>query len=105
MSQLIMIDSKNLQCMSWNVSGIMSSCTYLSDTLRALGVDFCGISEHWLFENCLSFINSIDSDYKSVSTADKDCKVRNGRKVGKGGVALLWHVKHDKYVTQLNILI
>ncbi|XP_053395834.1 uncharacterized protein LOC128555985 [Mercenaria mercenaria] len=81
----------------------MSGSSYLSDTLRKNSIDICGLAEHWLFESCLSFIDVIDSTYKSVAVADNDCKYKNSRNVGKGGVALLWHVKHDKYITPLNI--
>jgi hypothetical protein len=89
--------------MTWNATGIMSSSSYLCNTLQENKIDICGISEHWLYESCLSFIDSVDRNYISVAVADKDCKYRNSRKVGKGGVALLWHKKHDQYVVPLAI--
>ena len=33
---------------SWNATGIMSSSSYLCNTLNLKSIDICGISEHWL---------------------------------------------------------
>lgn len=86
-----MIDYQNFKRMSWNATDIMSCSSYSCDTQCKFDIDFGGLSKHWLFENCLNFIEHIDSNYKSVSVADKDCKLTKRRNLGKGGVGILWH--------------
>ena len=39
--------------MSWNVTGLSSSSSYLADGLTKFSVDFCGLSEHWLYDQDL----------------------------------------------------
>ena len=85
-----------LNICTWNATGIMSSATYLSNSLKYRNVDICGISEHWLYEKDLHFLNQIDNYYNSYAVSDNDLKLPGRRRVGKGGVAILWHRKHDK---------
>ena len=42
--------SSSLNFMTWNASGIMSSGSYLGCILQRYDVDFCGVSEHWLYK-------------------------------------------------------
>ena len=93
----------NLNFMTWNATGIMSSSSYLSDALHDHSIDFCGISEHWLYHKDLHFLDKINNNYISYGTADKDLLLPVYRKVGKGGVALLWNRKFHKYITTLDI--
>ena len=58
--------------MTWNATGIMSSSSYLSDALNEHSVDFCGISEHWLYNKDLHFLDKINNNYISHATSDKD---------------------------------
>lgn len=92
----------DINIMSWNATGIMSSASYLCNSLRFKQIDICGISEHWLYEKDLIFLNQIDSNYKSHAVSDFDLKYPGRRRVGKGGVALLWHRKYDGSVTPLS---
>ena len=48
--------NQTLNVLSWNATGIMSSSTYLCDTLVQRNIDICGISEHWLYEKDLYFL-------------------------------------------------
>ena len=48
-------------------------------------------------------MNKIDTFYISHSIADYDLNLPGNRKVGKGGVALLWHKKCDNKITVLPI--
>ena len=41
--------------MTWNATGIMPSSSYLSNALHDHSIDFCGISEHWLYHKDLHF--------------------------------------------------
>ena len=86
----------NLNVISWNATGIMSSSPYLCNTLNLKSIDICGISEHWLYEKDLNFLNEIDNNYISYAVSDNDLKYPGKRRVGKGGVAILWHKKTFK---------
>ena len=89
--------------MTWNATGIMSSASYLIDSINSKKIDICGISEHWLYEKDLYFLKSIDTKYKCHAVSDFSLKLPSNRKVGKGGVALLWHNKWDNKVTPIDI--
>lgn len=43
----------------------------------------------------------MDKNYKFIASCDKDCLINTDRKFGKGGVAILWHVNHDNFITRL----
>ena len=55
--------SLNLNFMTWNTTGIMSSSSYLSDALHDHSIYFCGISEHWLYHKDLHFVDIINNNY------------------------------------------
>ena len=92
---------KKLNLMSWNATGIFSGASYLCDCLHRKQIDVCGVSEHWLREIDLHFLDTLDSDYKCLSVSDKDLRIPNVCTVRKGGVALLWHRRHDSRVAPL----
>ena len=94
---------QNLNILTWNATGIMSSATYLTDCLYRNTIDICGISEHWLYEKDLQFLNQLDNSYISYAVADSDLKCPSKRRVGKGGVALLWHRKYDRCISPLSL--
>lgn len=89
--------------MTWNATGIMSSCTYLCNALSAQEVDICGISEHWLFEHDLQFLNSIDNMYYSHAVSDFSLTLPSNRRVGKGGVCLLWKRTLNDIIIPLDV--
>ena len=39
--------ANELRVITWNVTGLMSSASYLSDILTEGNIDVCGLSEHW----------------------------------------------------------
>ena len=98
-----MFSHSKLKLMTCNATGIMSSASYLIDTINTKNIDICGISEHWLYEKDLHFLKSIDTNYKCHSVSDFSLKFPSNRKVGKGGVALLWHIKLDNKVSPIEI--
>ena len=63
----------------------MSSSSYLSDVLQDHSIDFCEISEHWLFNKDLHFLDKINNGYKSYAVSDKDLLLPVYCKVDKGG--------------------
>lgn len=97
------ITNQKLNILTWNATGIMSSATYLCDSLYYNKIDICGVSEHWLYEKDLNFLNQIDSSYNCHAISDFDLKRPSNRRVGKGGVAILWHRKYDRYMNPLSL--
>ena len=95
--------SKIFNFLSWNATGLMSSSSYLCELLNSRKIDFCGISEHWLYSHNLHFIDAIDNNYKCHAIADFSLDLPSNRRVGKGGVALMWHINYDRYITPLSI--
>lgn len=93
----------NLNIFTWNVSGLMSSCSYLYDILNEHSIDFCGIAEHWLYNRNLSILKSVNSKYNAYGVCDNSLQMPSNRRVGKGGVAIMWNIKYDNYVTPLLI--
>ena len=90
-----------LNIVTWNATGLMSSCSYICDLLHEHEIDVCGIAEHWLYEKDIHFINNMDNMYSSIATSDTDLLIPSSRRVGKGGVCLLWHKKLDNLITQI----
>ena len=92
-----------LNLSSWNATGIMSSASYLSSFLDHNGVHIIGISEHWLFNHNMHFIDSINSAYTGFGIADNSLLLNNNRNIGKGGVALLWRRSMSTWISPLDI--
>jgi len=90
-----------LTLMTWNVTGIMSSLCYLEKNT----VDICGISQHWLFSQHSYILDSISPNYSVHAVCDSSLNVYNKRKVGKGGVALMWrkHLDTQKFHYKLTM--
>jgi hypothetical protein len=86
---------------TWNCTGVMSSASYLSDLLQNHSIDICGMSEHWLFEHDLQFIYCINSHYTSYSIADPDLQYPSSRRVGKGGLGIMWHKRLTNRISPL----
>ena len=38
----------SLKLLTWNATGLISSSSYLCDSLKNHDIDFCGISEHYI---------------------------------------------------------
>ena len=88
---------------SWNATGIMSSTSYISSLLDKKHIHILGISEHWLFNHNLHFLDSINSNYVGFNIADNDLLLNSNRGVGKGGVAILWRSSLSNYISPLDI--
>ena len=93
-----------LHLSSWNATGIMSSASYLSSFLDRNEVHIIGISEHWLFNHNMHFLDSINSEYTGFGIADNSLLFNNCRNTGKGGVALLWHKSMSTCILLLSTL-
>ncbi|XP_053383874.1 uncharacterized protein LOC128550036 [Mercenaria mercenaria] len=71
--------------------------------LHRESIDICGISEHWLKESDLHFLNSIDANYDSHGSFDRDLTILGRRKVGKCGVCLLWKKQYSEIISRLTL--
>lgn len=88
---------------TWNATGIISSSSYLCNLLKDKSVDICGVSEHFLYPSNVHFLSTLNSDYNYHVACDKDLSLPGPRRVGKGGIFLMWHKKLDNYIVPLNI--
>lgn len=82
----------NINFLCWNVDGIISYTPYLNHCLSNFDVHICGISEHWLREDNLNFLQTIDSNYTVTA---KPVPAHNPflyRSTVRGGVALMVHI-------------
>ena len=95
--------NQHLRILTRNATGIMSSSSYLCQALYKKNIDICGIAEHWLYEKDLHFLNQIDStcNYHCHAVSDFSLRFPGRRRVGKGGVAILWHKKHNANIVPL----
>ena len=93
----------NLNICTWNATGLMSSAYYISNLLDSENIDIFGISEHWLYSHDLHFLNSLHQDYNGFGCSDKSLSASSKRRVGKGGVALMWHRKFNSMISPMTI--
>jgi exonuclease III len=87
----------------YNARGVMPSCRYIGDLLSRKRVDILCISEHWLFPEMLSFLDSIHIDYTGYGVSCKDLDPIASHRRGKGGVAILFKKSIQHMVTSLDI--
>ena len=91
------VPTTSLNLLTWNASGFMSSSAYIERVLNKLNIAVCGISEHWLYQKDLFFLQSINCKYRFIATSDMDLEISSRRKVGKGRVTLFWKYDIDNY--------
>ncbi|WAR21082.1 hypothetical protein MAR_015056, partial [Mya arenaria] len=94
---------EGLTISTWNCTGIMSSASCMNDLLLSYNIDIVGISEHWLLPRNAHFISSVNTNYLSHIITDSDLNIMSNRKVGKGGVALLWKRELNYCINTLDI--
>lgn len=92
--------TNNLSFITWNVTGVMSSASYLCDILSEGDIDICGISEHWLTVNNMYFLGSINSKYDYVGSVSKSIQQRGH---GQGGVAIMWHKRLSPFIVPFDV--
>ena len=79
----------SLTILTWNVRGIMSSPLFLSNLLLVTGCDIAIICENKSKLSSVSYINSIDTIYHSVSKTDRFNDFLNCTH-GKGGIYMMY---------------
>ena len=70
-TSVIFYDIMSLIILTWNVRGIMSSTLCLSDLMLVTDFDIAIICVHKLKLISLSYMNSVDTRYHSISTTDR----------------------------------
>ena len=69
---------------TWNATGIMSGAFYVNNRLDQNQLHVLGISEHWLNNSKINFLNSIHGDYLAYGVVSNDLIMPSRRKTGKG---------------------
>ncbi|CAG2210176.1 unnamed protein product [Mytilus edulis] len=65
------------------------SISYLSEVLRNNDIDICALSEHWLRSYQLHILDSIDSNFVSISKGVDESNIESLRVNDRSGVAFL----------------
>ena len=73
--------------------------------MRIESIQVLGLSEHWLYRHNLHFLQAIHNSYNCFGVCDNALNTPSNRRVGKGGVAILWHRSLDNQVSPLDIAI
>jgi exonuclease III len=94
---------QNIKLACYNARGIMPSCKYIGNLLSHKDVDILCISEHWLFPEMLTFIDSIHADFTGYAVCCKDLDPTTSHRRGKGGVAILFKKSIQHMITSLDI--
>ena len=72
----------------WNCAGVYGNFIYIKALLRTL--DVLALSEHWLYEDELIFLNSLDDSFDVISCSSSENNILERWKRGQGGVALFF---------------
>jgi hypothetical protein len=94
----------NLKIATWYSTGIISGAIYFCDLLIKENIDIFGISEHWLYRKDLHILDNINNIYISFSVSNPDLDMPSLRRMGKGGLAMLWPKKWNSHITSLDIV-
>ncbi|CAH1781909.1 unnamed protein product, partial [Owenia fusiformis] len=78
----------NLNILNWNCKGIMYGSPYLATLLPLLHIVV--LTEHWLYPDSTSFLDSFDSNFSALTVCDKRLSIDYGPRRGCGGVAILY---------------
>ena len=81
----------------------MSSASYAGKLLASENIKIFGLSEHWLSNSNLHFLQSIHKDYQSYGVVARDPGKDGRRNISRGGVALMWHRSLGSDITTLDI--
>ena len=65
----------DIRVCTWNAGGIFYNVKYLDNCLKKS--DICILTEHWLFPDSLSFLNSINEDFTPHARSSSELEVLN----------------------------
>lgn len=77
-----------LRIACWNCSGIYGNYFYARDLLK--NTDILALSEHWLYNDELSFLDGLDDQFCYYASSSRLNDNTRRWKRGQGGVGLLW---------------
>jgi exonuclease III len=77
-----------LRIACWNCSGIYGNYFYARDLLK--NTDILALSEHWLYNDDLSFLDGLDDQFCYYASSSRLNDNTRRWKRGQGGVGLLW---------------
>ena len=77
-----------LRIACWNCSGIYGNYFYARDLLK--NTDILALSEHWLYNDELSFLDGLDDKFCYYASSSRLNDNTRRWKCGQGGVGLLW---------------
>ena len=82
-------EDNQLKITCWNARGYLTSVPYLRKILNR--TDVLAISEHWLHNNRLNYLNKISDSHYVFARASNSCTAESfGHGRGQGGVAIFW---------------
>ena len=55
----------------------MSSASYANKLLKKHQIDILGLSEHWLSDSNINFLESINRNYTGFGVSDNDLRLAN----------------------------
>ena len=93
----------NFTFATWNANSVMSSASYAGKLLASENIKIFGLSEHWLNNSNLHFLQSIHKDYQSYGVVARDLVNDQRITISRGGVALTWHRSLGSDVTTLDV--
>ena len=91
----------NMMCC--NCKGVMSAVTYLCKCPQTHKFDICALSEHWLRQCNLHFLQNMDyiQNFKTYAKSVDECAPQNLRCSNyRKGVALLVSIRIERYVVR-----
>ena len=86
---------------SYNVKGIIRNVLYLDSLLEKMDIDIMVISEHWLFNDNLCFLDAIHSKYTSHAASDCSLNPLDPYRRGKGGIGIMWKCCHSPLIHKI----
>ena len=85
----------NISC--FNARGIMPSTKYIERVLQQNAIDVLAISEHWLFPEMLTYLDTMCEGYLAHGVSSHSLDPYTSHRRGKGGVAIVYKktLKHN----------
>ena len=81
----------------------MSSASYANQLLKQHRIDILGLSEDWLIDPNMHFLETINRNYTGFGVSDNELRIAGARRLGKGGIAIMWHNFLSRRVSCLDI--
>lgn len=77
-----------LNVITSNCGGIYGNLKYAKDLLKKC--DVLAVTEHWLYPDDLSFLETLDGSFKCYSSSSSKNYLNYRWRMGQGWLAILW---------------